>query len=370
MTLVPATYFVVAFLFEVPTGAVADLAGRKVSFVLSCVTRLVAFALYIFADSFTDCIIAEFVDAVGTTLASGALDAWAIDGMRAEGSRKPADGFFARAHMLARTLMIVTGLAGGYLADVRMELPWMVGVAGFGATGILSVLLMHEPRAESAPAARWARVRHSLGTQLRDSVNTVRSQPVLRLLCGVTLISAFGVMPVHILWQPHMTALTGEGAWLMGWIWVLLNLAAIAGSAVVPRVLGRFGRAPVLVSTTLWRGAMIAVAGLAGGPYVALVGLLLQETAFGTSEPLVNAWMNEHIEAERRATVLSVRSMAFTLGGGIGLALVGWVARGAGMPTAWLASGAIVATAAAGYVMLGRNGLAVGRWREAPQTAD
>ena len=37
------------FLFEVPTGAVADLYGRKASFLLSCLIRMSAFALYAFA---------------------------------------------------------------------------------------------------------------------------------------------------------------------------------------------------------------------------------------------------------------------------------------------------------------------------------
>src|SRR5262245_23031401 len=77
-----ATYFVVTFLFEIPTGAVADVFGRRISFILACSTRMVAFGLYYFADGYLDCLIAEAVDAIGTTLASGALHAWAVDGIR------------------------------------------------------------------------------------------------------------------------------------------------------------------------------------------------------------------------------------------------------------------------------------------------
>src|SRR4026209_519936 len=54
-----ATYFVVTFLFEIPTGAVADLFGRRISFVLACFTRATAFGLYFFADSYLDCLVAE-----------------------------------------------------------------------------------------------------------------------------------------------------------------------------------------------------------------------------------------------------------------------------------------------------------------------
>ena len=91
VNLVLATYLIVVFAFEVPTGALADVLGRRFSFLLSCMLRTVAFGLYAVADGFLDCAIAEIVDGVGTTLASGALDAWAIDGMRAEGDPGPFD---------------------------------------------------------------------------------------------------------------------------------------------------------------------------------------------------------------------------------------------------------------------------------------
>src|SRR5574341_1143939 len=156
-----AVYLITAFLFEVPTGAVADVAGRKVSFLLSCATRAVAFGLYWFADGFLDCVVAEFIDAIGTTLATGALDAWAVDGMRAEGDQRPADRVFARAYQVASPLMIMTGLAGAYLADVDIGFPWPCGAAGFALTGITGLVLMRErrePRRRSSGALRaWAR---------------------------------------------------------------------------------------------------------------------------------------------------------------------------------------------------------------------
>src|SRR3990172_817343 len=65
MSVVPAVYWLVSFLFEVPTGAFADLAGRKTSFVLSCVVRMLAFGMYAFAESFGEFVAAEFVDALG-----------------------------------------------------------------------------------------------------------------------------------------------------------------------------------------------------------------------------------------------------------------------------------------------------------------
>jgi MFS family permease len=355
INLVLATYLIVAFVFEVPTGAVADLVGRRLSFLLSCGLRAAAFALYAFAHSFTDCIVAEFIDAIGTTLASGALDAWAIDGMRAEGNTRPSDRFFARAQILARTLMIAGGLAGGYLAQRRMELAWFAGTFIFTSTAMAAALLMRDvPAVASRPRPAWGAMHRSVGRTVHEALTTVRDHPILLLLCVVTLTASFGIMPIHMLWQPRLQGLTGEGTWFMGWVWAFLSIASITGSALMPRLLGRYGRATVLTAASLWRGVMLVIAGIAVSVYPVIAGLLLQEMAFGLSEPLLQAWMNEHIEAERRATVLSVRAMSFTLGGGMGLVCIGWIARDVGMSAAWVTSGVVLGLTALGYVLLAR----------------
>lgn len=350
INLVLATYLITAFVFEVPTGAVADVFGRKASFLLSCVVRAGAFALYSVSDSFAEFLFAEFIDAVGTTLATGALDAWAVDGMHSEGDERPADRFFARAQILARLLMIVSGLLGGYLAASGMHWPWLLGTACFSLTAVLGALLMREPPRAQAGAQH----RPSLLATLAGGLRTVRVSPLLRRLCLLTLIASFAVMPAYQLWQPRLQSLTEQGVWVMGWVWALINLANVAGSALVSRLDGRIARERILAFVALWRGATLAAAALATGFFPALGAILLWEIGFGLSEPLFQAWMNENVDSAQRATVLSVRSMSFTLGGATGLVCLGFVARADGIPAAWLWSAAILAATVAGYVGLGR----------------
>jgi hypothetical protein len=82
------------------------------------------------------------------------------------------------------------------------------------------------------------------------------------------------------------------------------------------------------------------------------MGVLMMEIGFGLSEPLLQAWMNEHIEPAQRATVLSVRAMCLTRGGGRGLVCLGLVARGFGITVAWLVSAVILALTAPGFLIL------------------
>jgi MFS family permease len=354
INLVFATYLIAAFLFEVPTGAVADVCGRKVSFLLSCAVRSVAFLLYAFAEGLWGFLFAEFVDAVGTTLATGALDAWAVDGIRAQGDRRPPDRIFARAQMLARTCMIVSGVSAGYIAEYGLGIPWFIGAGGFAVTGIVGFVLMTDDREDgSGGARRQPRARSGVATTVRDGWRDVRDNPTLGMLCLLTLLLAFASMPALHYWQPRLQGLAGESVWLMGWIFALINLAAVAGSAVATRLSSR-RRGRVLALAAASRGVMLAVAALVTSFLPALGGFLFFEFGFAMSEPLFLAWTNEQAASERRATVLSWRAMSFTLGGGIGLVCLGFVARGSGIPAAWLLSAAVLALTAPGFLLLGR----------------
>jgi MFS family permease len=345
-----AIYLIVVFAFEVPTGAAADLVGRKASFLLACAVRALAFGLYAVAHDFTDCAVAEVIDGVGTTLASGALDAWAVDGMRADGDGQPVERFFARAQMLARMMMVVGGLACAYLAAVDFSLPWWVATGGFASTGAVALWRMHETPRPVTPAA----ARPSLVAAMREGFRSVHGAPVIGLVCALTGASFFAAIPAHMLWQQRMVDLSAEGVWIIGWLWVLLNLAAVTGSALLPRLLERLRRERVLFLSAAWRGLTLAFAALATTFYPALGGWLLQEVSFGFSEPVMQAWMNEHVAAERRATVLSIRSMVGTLGGSAGLVVIGFVARDHGIPAAWLLSAALFLATAPAFLLLGR----------------
>src|SRR5881396_298069 len=251
------------------TGALADTAGRRFCFVLGCATRTAAFLLYSRTRSFADCAVAEFIDAVGTTLVSGALEAWAVDGVQAEGDGHRMEGLFSRAAVIGRTFLMVGAVGCGYLAERDLRYPWIAAAAMFAVTGAAGAALMHETRR----AARASRARRSVGRTVIDGLGLVRRSPVLLLLCALALGSAFAAFPIHMYWQPRLQELAGERLRVMGWIVALLALASMAGSALVPRVVRRFARESVLFAAMLWRVATVAMLAGAATLSPALAGL-------------------------------------------------------------------------------------------------
>lgn len=344
-----ATYFLVTFAFEVPTGAIADVFGRRLSFVLACAARTTAFALYFFAEDFVDCLIAEVIDAIGSTLASGALEAWAVDEMRREGRKGPIDRIFARAQIAARLLVIAGGIIGGAAADVDIAFPWIIGAAGFALTGFAGLLLMGEPGL--APL----RDRRKIGVA-RTAVaglDVARTFPLVRLLCILSAAAAAGIMPAHFLWPAYLESLLTEPSfWLLGWLWALVNLTAALGGLAAARLPVRWRRERILVGTCILRALGLGIAALTQNFGVALCGLIVMEFGVASGLPAYQAWLNEGIPDRLRATVLSVANMSFTIGGATSLLVMGQLARSSGIPTAWGLCALILAVLAPAYLLL------------------
>lgn len=341
------------FAFEVPTGAVADLYGRKISFLLSCLVRMAAFAMYSVAEGFTACAVAEVIDAFGVTLASGAIDAWAVDGARAEGDHRPPDRMFARSQAIVRGVMVLGGVACGYLADrFGFTATWLVAASFNGLAFVVGFLAMVDDRGVRR-ASRLA-ARRSLWSTATGGLVAVRDHAILRLLCLLTGVSAAAMMPVVLYWPPRIEEMFGGGFWLLGWAWALLNLAALVGSLLVIPLLRRMRRDWLLLGVALWRAAFVCAAAFAGSPWPVLGALVLFEVGTAARQPVVAAWLNEHVTEELRATVLSVGGMSFMLGGSLGLLAIGMIARGSGIPAAWLACAALLAAMAPFYLLLGR----------------
>ncbi|MGE3235962.1 MAG: MFS transporter, partial [Thermoleophilia bacterium] len=108
-------------LFEVPTGIVADMWGRRVSFLLGTVTLAVSTGLYLLlwetAAPFGAWAVASLLLGLGFTFFSGATEAWLVDALDATGFEGSLDAVFSRAQVLTGVGMLSGSVAGGYIAQ-------------------------------------------------------------------------------------------------------------------------------------------------------------------------------------------------------------------------------------------------------------
>jgi len=350
-----AVYFTVSFLFDVPTGAFADALGRRRSFMLGCALRCLGFGLYFVSHTYVLFLVAEAIDAIGTTFCNGAVDAWGVDALDEAGFEGTKHGLFSRISQLSSLGFMATALMGAYVGSVDIAWPWLLSAAGFLLSAVAGTLPHERPRGATALGHRAVRaaVRARIGSGLRQGFG-IRS---VRLLSLAEAIALGAMAPYWLEWPLLFKDSYGAGVWVVGWVFCVLGLGKMLGAEAAARILMVAAARPRLLSgLTIGTGLTLLGAGfLADRPNQALVLLFLMNAFQGAREPLALAWFNEEVEAEARATMLSFRSMMATAGGAIGLLLGGYVADLRGIPFAWKMAGALCLLAVPCYLALRRR---------------
>src|SRR2546421_2178027 len=137
------------FVFEVPTGIVADVYSRRLSTVIG--TLVMGLAI-VFVGSVPEAwavILGWSVWGFGYTFTSGATDAWLADEIGVENVRP----VYLRSAQFSRVVALVAIAASVALGLVSLRLPVVVGGAVIAAVGVVLALAMPETGFRPAPRA-------------------------------------------------------------------------------------------------------------------------------------------------------------------------------------------------------------------------
>ena len=104
--LVNAAFSFAEFVFEVPTGVVADTLGRRVSLLFCLITLLGATLAYVALPAlglgFWSFVLVSIALGLGFTFWSGAAEAWLVDALKHAGYDQPIEGVFAKSQIDVR----------------------------------------------------------------------------------------------------------------------------------------------------------------------------------------------------------------------------------------------------------------------------
>ena len=307
-------------IFEVPTGIVADTAGRRVSFLWGTITLSVSTLLYVLlwqieAPFALWGIVSVFIG-LGFTFFSGAVEAWLVDALTATNFTGDLESVFGKGQIVMGIAMLTGSIAGGVIAQ-------RVGLgAPFVLRGVILILmfavafrLMHDigftPR-------RGKNLKAELKQLTMATLENGWSKPAVKwLMVEGIFIGGVGIYAFYAL-QPYLLELYGdpEAYQIAGIVAAIVAGAQIVGGIAGPRFRRLFHRrTSALIFTAATGVAALALIGTVSNFY-AVVGLivvwaLLAAAAF----PIRQAYLNGLIPSTERASILSFDSMMASLGG-------------------------------------------------------
>ena len=192
-------------LFEVPTGVLADLRGRRLSYLIGTLTLALSTLLYLLmwriSAPFWAWALASVLLGLGFTFFSGAVQAWLVDALRAQGYDGALDPVFARGEIVEGGAMLGGSVLGGYLAQMtNLGVPYVLRAAALALSFVTALLLMHDigftPKRDGG-AVRQAkavlqrrdpvRIRQPAGALGDDRERVHRWRGDLRVLCDAAI---------------------------------------------------------------------------------------------------------------------------------------------------------------------------------------
>lgn len=350
--MVNVVFFATLFLFEIPTGIVADVWGRKISVVIAFGVTAIGTGAYFFANSFLECALAEAISAIGLTFFTGAFDAWLIDELKHHGYKGETRWIFSKSQQIGKITSMVGVFAGALMGSKNLALPWIVSSFAFGVSSLCTSIWMKEKSFIRKPysfIAGW----QEMGRTFKTGFVYARRNKPMRFLMTMGLVQSFSVMAPNMQWTPWFKQLLGNTVNL-GFVWWGIALALVLGAELAQAITKDSSRQKLwLILSQITIGAFIALTPLTQNVPLALAAFLLHEFGRGLYKPLKDSYLNANIPSEQRATLLSFDAMAFHIGGAIGLTVSGAIANAFGIPTAWIVSGGALVLAT---LMIAKNG--------------
>ncbi len=329
LVLVGTTLEVSAFLFEIPTGVVADVYSRRLSIIIGYVLMGVGFLVEGLFPFFLPILLAQVIWGVGYTFTSGATQAWITD----EVGEEQANSLFMRA---ARAGLIASLFGMGaalFIGANNVAMPILIGAVGVLLIGIILAFIMPETGFKPMPMEdrnNWQHMWHTFN----EGVKSVRSRPRLMSILGVGLFYGLYSEGFDRLWVKHLLD-TFDIPILFGGnqvaFFAVLRIVAAVFSILALRWVEKrvdsgsplaIGRAMMWVTG----GIIVAMLGFALSPllFLTLCLYLTIDVLRDVRSPLQTAWVNHKLDPQTRATVHSMTGQVDSIGqiGGGSSALV------------------------------------------------
>lgn len=330
-------YMASVFLFEIPTGAFADIFGRKKSVILGFWIYSASMFIYFASDRFWLFVLAEAIGALASTFVSGALQAWAVDSLKHHEFEGELREVTSRSSEFGRFGVIIGTLIGSWAGKHNLALPWLLSSVAMFSLGATLIFWMREDYlSKERPAISWK----PIGKIARDSIVFGWQKKSILYVISFAAVLAFAVQPFNMFWPLTFTRDYRLDIATLGWVFMGMQLALLAGNRLALRFHRLVGneKNAIIFSQSITSLGMIGAAQMFGFPVI-LVLFLGHELGRGIFGPLSEAYLNKRIPGDKRATVLSFASMIEKGGATLGLLISGYLAERYSISFSWLVMG-------------------------------
>ncbi|MCM1282506.1 MAG: MFS transporter [Muribaculaceae bacterium] len=317
--LLEGIYHATSIVFEVPSGAVADIFGRKRTMLAGRLCVLVSCLLMLFGRSFFPFALSFLVQAFGENLNSGSEEALVYDSMKQSGREEEYLAVCGKTNTIVEISQALATVLGGVLAEYSYFACY-VTAALLAALAVVPLLLMREPKleADSASLPMAERVKTHFKTCFEILSG---NRKLTRWICFFNVMEVAAT--VLFFYSQEYYHSMGLNKIEISMIMLAVGLLSTAGAFFSDRIYRRMGEWVIVIAA--------AAIFLSIGSYI-FYKLWVSVSCFCVCNfmsamlyPIRSTRINSLIPSGQRATLISVDSLVFSVGMVIIFPAAGWM---------------------------------------------
>lgn len=297
----------ISLLLELPSGALADLIGRKRTVIIGRFFGVFGILLYCVADNFWVFLLAAILYHANWAFESGALSALLYDSLKENGKEKEyyqkteANTFF-----WCTIGMAVASIFGGFLYGINIRGPYIASaVMSLGA--LIGAFFLEEPTIR----AKKFTLRNYIRQNIEGTIHIFRNSMIGAISLFSILINVVAYIGLWYLYEPRL-AEGGFSATEMGLLVAGTYLIRAVGIKLIPVATMRLREdyIPIFLTVIQMIGSGLSyIEGRVG----AISSVYIRKFSDGFRIPILNRLQNDNLESQYRATALSAVALISNL---------------------------------------------------------
>lgn len=312
-------------LFEIPTGAVADIFGRKFSTILGLFLSGLAMISIMFFENFYLLLFLFFLVGMAGTLVSGADEAWIVDLLHHKKKKNLIHEFYSKRHSFMSVALLMAGIIGALLVK-KFGLGIIWPITG-GSIILTSIIFLFGKEHFIKKKQSIKKHTKKLLYHTKNSISySLKHKAISLILTASVIIMFMMIFAGDITWYPFLQDLGFQEHWF-GYLFS----AAFAFGIFIPyftkpliKKIGGYKK--YLMAALSLMSLLLFLVGFINSLVLVIIIYILFMSMYDFYGPVREIFFQKFVPGKMRATIGSFKNMITALAVIIAYPLVGFVA--------------------------------------------
>ena len=302
-------FHIVSLVFEIPSGVLADVFGRKKMLVISTIMGMISDIIMILSGSLFMVCLSIVFRALSYNFSSGSGDALAYDSLKQVKMESRFERYESNQFIIYRLCSGISTLCAGFALTIGHQIAYGTSLI----TSIIQIIILlslHEICIESATKNKGGKIGRKLIACFKESFIFLKE---VRKCMGLMLCNSFvGAIDVLLLFflQAKLPE-SGISKWWLGFALLFMEMGGIVGSRLILKV-------PKIKYKWIFTISLLLVlTGLltehSGVYWIMTLGGFIAAIGDDALQVRTNAILQDMFPSEQRATLTSIESFSFSV---------------------------------------------------------